>query len=469
MSTYDELINTIKSVRDRTGDPNAWQAGLAPTEVAAVITPTTRPEQLDAIVRKIRRQHANIFGAGTPESDREQGEAAEAMAGAEAALAQQNSTSSQLDMQVVTAILNAHLKAVEGREALSKLQRETETAVLTRSDLDTPAGARDFQRFLIGKLKDIRAVVLNASLDDTSKSALMAAWTSLYDASKNGADDRPPAATVPVAAPADSATQRPVDDPEAGWDPLLDSMLTDDPGLPAGNAPVPPPAGGTTAPAPATPVMPPIPSLGTGPLPGLGGLGGLGGLPLTGLEEGGRTDPALRGVGDEGLLGSHDPAPGDHPGDHDGDEDKAHEEDAPADQPDSPPAGPTAVTLPDGDTVTAASPQLAAAIKAAVGGAAIADAFHQQGITIPPPGTAVTDPVDPLQVIPGDIGILTDRHALALGHEKALLDGQIQRIATVNGPSFLGWEHPPAATASAAPPAEPHTPTPTGPAATSTT
>ena len=232
---------------------------------------------------------------------------------------------------------------------------------------------------------------------------------------------------------------------------------------------MPPPAGGTTAPAQATPVMPPIPSLGTGPLPGLGGLGGLGGLPLTGLDEAGRTDPALRGVGDEGLIGSHDPAPGDHPGDHDGDEDKAHEEDAPADQPDSPLAGPTAVTLPDGDTVTAASPQLAAAIKAAVGGAAIADAFHQQVITIPPPGTAITDPVDPLQAIPGDIGMLTDRHALALGHEKALLDGQIQRIATVNGPSFLGWEHPPAATAPAAPPAEPHTPTPTGPAATSTT
>ncbi len=40
----------------------------------------------------------------------------------------------------------------------------------TRPDLDTPAGARDFQRFLIGKPRDIRAVVMNASLDDTSKS-----------------------------------------------------------------------------------------------------------------------------------------------------------------------------------------------------------------------------------------------------------------------------------------------------------
>ena len=126
------------------------------------------------------------------------------------------------------------------------------------------------------------------------------------------------------------------------------------------------------------------------------------------------------------------------------------------------------MTLPDGETVTAASPQLAAAINAAVGGAPIADAFHQQGITIPPPGTTVTAPIDSSRVTPGDIGIFTDRHALALGHSKALLDGQIQQIATVSGPSFLGWEHPPAA-ATATAPAKTEAPAPTRPAATSTT
>ena len=93
--------------------------------------------------------------------------------------------------------MNAHLKTVEGKEALTTLQRETEAAVQTRSDLDTPVGARDFQRFLIGKLRDIRAVVMTASLDDTSKSALMAAWTSLYDASKSGPGEARPAAAAP--------------------------------------------------------------------------------------------------------------------------------------------------------------------------------------------------------------------------------------------------------------------------------
>ncbi|MCV7051694.1 DUF4226 domain-containing protein [Mycobacterium heidelbergense] len=463
MSVYDELITTIKYVRDRTGDPNAWQTGLAPDELAAVITPTTRPEQLDAILRKIRQQHADLFGAPDAASDREQGDAAEAMTNAEAALAHQNSASSQLDMQVVSAILNAHLKAVEGREALITLQRETEAAVRMRSDLDTPAGARDFQRFLIGKLKDIRAVVLNASLDDTSKSALMAAWTSLYDASKHGPDDHPPASAVPV--PADTTIQQPADDADTGWDPLLDSTLADDAGPPAGDAPGQGPAEGATVPAtPMAPAMPTIPGLGAAPVPGLGAApgsladwGAPGGLALPGRPAGSGSDPALDDP--EGLHGSRDPNPGD-----DADDGGAHDEDASANKPESPPAGPTTVTLPDGDAVTAASPQLAAAIQAAVGGAPIADAFHQQGITIPPPGTAVTAPVDPLQVVPGDVGIFTDRHALALGHEKALLDGQIQRIATVSGPSFLGWEHPPEAAASA----KPHTPTPTRPAATPT-
>src|SRR5271156_6716950 len=190
MSTYDEVLAVVRSVRDRTGDPNAWQTGLRPNEVAAVITPSTRSEQLVAIIDKIRQRHPDVFGAGTspdgaPPSGREEGEAAEAIADAEAALAHQNSASSQLDLQVISAILNAHLKTVEGREALTTLQQDTESAVHARSDLDTPAGARDFQRFLIGKLRDIRAVVASASLDNTSKSALMAAWTSLYDASKN--------------------------------------------------------------------------------------------------------------------------------------------------------------------------------------------------------------------------------------------------------------------------------------------
>jgi hypothetical protein len=256
---------------------------------------------------------------------------------------------------------------------------------------------------------------------------------------------------------------------------LLDSLVADDPGLLAGDSSEQYSTPGSTAPAtPIAPVMPSIPNFGTGPTPGLGaapgslaGWSGPGGLPLAGPQE--RTDPRLRGLDDEGLLGSENPDPTDHASRAEADnhnEDEDREEDAAADKPEQQPAGPTTVTLPDGETVTAASPQLAAAITAAAGGASVADAFHQQGITIPPPGTAVTNPIDPLQAAPGDIGMFTDRHALALGHAKALLDGQIQHIATVSGPSFLGWEHPPVAVATES--ATTHAPAPTRPAGAST-
>jgi hypothetical protein len=351
------------------------------------------------------------------------------------------------------------------------MQQELETAVKTRSDLDTPAGARDFQRFLIGKLRDIREVVATANLDDSSKAAMMAAWTSLYNASKNGSDAPPPpterrGASAPPPA-AHGGDQRPA--PPSKSDPLLDSQFLDDPGLLADGATVP------AAPAPGMPTAAPTaPSAGGGASPGGGGMSGWspsGGLPLPNLQgSGGGRDP--RAALDDGSFADPDDRESekannkrDHHDDDDDSRDDEHREPPPG-QPESPPAGPTTVTLPNGETVTAASPQLAAAIKAAASGTPIADAFQQQGMTIPAPGTAVVHPIDPLRVTPGDIGMFTDRHALALGRSQALLDGQIQHISAVAGPSFLGWQHPPtpAAQPSENAPPSTDTPTPTRPA-----
>ncbi len=384
--------------------------------------------------------------------DPEQGAAAQAIAAAEAALAQQNTASSQLDMQVIAAILNAHRETVQGGEALTALQRDIEAAVETRSDLDTPAGARDFQRFLIGKLRDIRAVVLDARLDATSKSALMAAWTSLYEASRvPRTEPDAPREQVPASKP--PAVPALADDPDSTVDLPPDALPLVDPGSTAPTT-APPPAVATPPPVP-----PSVPAIGAAP----GSLGGWG-LPLPSLQGGAGNDSALGPRDDVGWRrrGRDDPD-ADHHGEP-GHRDEPHARDASTHDPESP-AAPTTVTLPDGQTVTVASPQLAAAITAAIGGTPIADAFRQQGITIPEPGTAVTEPVDPHQLRPGDVGIFTDRHALALSRDAALLDGQIQRIASVDGPNFLGWEHPPAASAPAAAPAEPATPAPTRPAA----
>ncbi len=468
MSAYSDLLAVLKDVEGRTGDPNAWLVGLTPDEVAAVFMPGASSAQVDAIVAKIRRQHPDVFGSPAPATPGEpqRGAAAEAIATAEAALAQQDSANAQLDLQVISAILNAHARTVEGSAALTKLQQETEAAVRTRSDLDTPAGARDFQRFLIGKLRDIQAVVAAASLDDTSKSALMAAWTSLYNASKAGpgvADDR-----------RDDGR----DDQRPGpAGPYPDPLMLDGSELSAQDSPDSPGSDSPTVPTmpamPMTSAMPSIPGLGAGSVPGgsslpasVPGLNGEGGGPLSRLLGGTGREPTdldeAQSAKERALSGEpkHERDEGDN-GDRDDRGDRADSGEEPE------PFAPTTVTLPDGETVTAANPQIAAAIKAAVAGTPIADAFRQQGITLPAPGTAITNPVDPARLAPGDIGMFTDRHALAVGHTKALLDGQIQHISTVSGPSFLGWEHPPVAPAPTVPgtaPTQTERPTPTRPA-----
>ncbi len=376
----------------------------------------------------------DAVGAGHQE-----GNAADAIRNAEVALAQQNSTTAQVDLQVVTAVLNAHQKAAAGSEALTRLQRDVEGAVATRSDLDTPAGARDFQRFLIGKLRDIRAVVAGASLDDMSNSALMAAWTSLYNAGQahdsDAGDNSPPAADV--------AQTRPLAN-EPDLDPYLDD---------AAGAPYDMP--GPAAPTPTTSETPSMPGFGSGGgFPGgaaMPGLGAPGGFALPGPLPGGDESPPEL---DDALRES----------DHDDPEDDPEDSEPAAARP--APSGPTIATLPNGETLTAASPQLAAAIEAAAAGTPIAEAFQHEGITIPPPGTAVPDPVDPAQLAPGDIGMFTDHHALALGDSRALVTGQIQHISTVTGPGFLGWEHPPVPVST---PAKADPPAPTRPATAETT
>jgi len=482
MATPSDVLAAVEHVNHCTGDPKAWLTGLTPQEVTDVLTAFgASPRRLDGVISSIRQQHPDLFDQRTGEmivappsgptgrlpanpppgehaSDRQEGDAANAIRDAEAALAHQNSATAQVDLQVVTAVLNAHQKNAEGREALNRLQHDIEAAVTTRSDLDTPAGARDFQRFLIGKLRDIRAVVAKASLDDTSNSALMAAWTSLYDSAKPGpgdADEHRESAVAPAGSEAERASQ----DPPAAVDPYLDSVPVDD----SGSVPDGMPAQIPSAAMPMPPMLPSIPSFGGGGVPGGGALPGLampGGFPLAGPLPGSDGERSPKDL-DDALLEAGDPE--DQPSaDKDGDEQAHHHDAEPSAAP--PAAGPTTVTLPNGETVTAANPQLAEAIKAAAGGMPIADAFRQEGITIPPPGTSVTDPIDPARLAPGDIGMLTDRHALALGQSRALLNGQIQHISTVNGPSFLGWEHPPGPVA-AATPDRTDPPAPTRPAA----
>lgn len=433
MASYQDLLDAIARVGAATGDGRAWLAGLSGADLAVVTSPASvvSPSAIDNVLAKIRTQHRQVFGPTAPvgtETSAAEGNAAEAIRTAETSLAHQNSMSAQLDLQVITAVLNAHATHSAGKQALDGLQNDIEAAVATRTDLDTPAGARAFQRYLVGKLRDIKTVVETAGLDATSKASLAAALASLYvgatpdTAAEPAPDPTPAQSRPPEPAPAGISA-------DVGADPLTDALLPDDF--------VAPPAD------PAAAVQPPAAPM----IPPMAGIPALGGGSGTGLPAGpAPAPPALdlqppRLPTNDGADLLDDPVTDglleDDPAKSEPDE-SAGEEPAAAQADDS-----TVVHLPNGETVTAASPQLAAAITAAVAGTPIPEAFRQQGITIPAPGTAVSHPIDPVRVVAGDIGILTDRHALALGNGKAVFNNQIQPIGSVTGPSFLGWEHPP--------------------------
>jgi hypothetical protein len=476
VATYRDLLDAIARVRSVTGDPDAWKKGLTGDDVTTACNPAGPPDALGAVLAKVTAAHPEVFlsgstnGPSVPPPRTGEGAAAEAIRDAEAALAHQNTDAAHVDLQVVTAVLNAHAAHEDGLAELVALQRDIEQAVASRTDLDTPAGARQFQRFLIGKLRDIRDVVENSSLDATSKAALAAALAALYASSTPDPQGRAPVEghqSEPEPAPSEPGRRRAAaaetasgaTGPAAPWAPgpdglsaldLLDPLPPDpdwpDPWLPgppapaaaipAASLPVPPAA------AMPAPVMPP-PAMSappwTGGLPGSAPFGG--GLPMLGspsapaapLPELPKPD-ARRAPAVAEDLSEPKPDPADAPAEVTGDE--------PGDLP--PADGPdTTVDLPDGDTVAASSPELAAAIAAAVGGTPIPEAFAHQGMRIPDPGSPITAPLDPAWLTPGDIGLFTDRHAVALGNGKVLLDNRIQPLAGVSGPGFIGWQHPP--------------------------
>lgn len=104
---------------------------------------------------------------------------------------------------------------------------------------------------------------------------------------------------------------------------------------------------------------------------------------------------------------------------------------------------PTEVALPDGSTTEARSPVGAAAVRAILNGSSVSEGYAQQGVTLPPPGTPVTDPVPPAQLKAGDVGVWEDHMVMALGNKQVLVNGQVQPQESVgSGPDFLGWIDP---------------------------
>ena len=461
MATHHDLLDAIARVRAATGDPDGWKTGLSGADIAVVTNPLSPPGSFAAVLAKMIATHPAAFQTSPPAENatappaRSEGTAAEAIRDAESALGQQKTTAAQVDLRVVTAVLNAHSNHADGIGELARLQRDIEGAVASRSDLDTPAGARAFQRYLIDKMRDIRAVVETAGLDSTSKAALALALADLYAAS-----GPPPAAMESRPESTDeesrSAGESPKGRPPGGVPEPTDDERSDTDGRPGsapGNLPVADPLAGfdddpglLVPPDPVMATNPPgMPPAAMTPQAGWGGgfpsgTGFGGGMPASPLP----SVPNLLSdsLSREPLFDPLANPPRSEP------EPTVEQtpEDVDVEVPDEEPTleDATTVRLPDGEIVTAASPELAEAISAAVAGTPIPEAFDRQGITIPNPGSPVADPLTPESLIPGDIGVFTDRHAVALGNGKGLLDQQIQPLAAMSGPTFLGWQHPPA-------------------------
>ncbi len=493
MTTQDDFLGVTNHLRTHTGDAEAWMRGLSPEDIATVtLWPVPDEQALAAVVAKIRTNHPGLFdpktGAPISPTDQpatQQGETAGALRRAESGLAQQNSATAAVDLMVISAILNAHATNADGARALAALQHEIDDAVRSRTDLDTAAGARDFQRFLVGKLRQIGAIVESANLDDRSKASMATAWTALYESTQRV--DAPPSAQpdrTPAPAGSDRQDPQPTELSPYGGDLAVDPFadILGDPY--AGLEPAALPATQPVAPPQTTPPMPPAFSLPSPTVPAAAGGGspaGLPGLPtrsaLPRLDNDTGSTPIRRRTLDdltlEDLLAAEEHAMGT---DDAVDLDEAARDGAAPGDTDAPgpgeptPAPSTEVRLPNGEHVTAPTPELAGVLRAALAGTPIGQAFHDQGITIPPPGTAVTNAVDPARISAGDVAMFTDRQALALDRTRALLDGEIKPVTSIGGPSFLGWLHPPQPAASTTPNAVASNggvpPAPTRPAAT---
>ncbi|BBZ25245.1 DUF4226 domain-containing protein [Mycolicibacter hiberniae] len=424
MATRDDVLDAIERITE------AGRAGEATRVAQAALTLPLPPAGYDSVLTRLRAAYPLL-------DDQQRGRAAEAIKQAESALANQLSVTAEFDRQMVDALLQARKTTRGSRRRLDELEAEIATAA-NAWDLSTATGAREFQRFLITRLGQILSVVEEADEDDASKRALAAALTALYSSTPTDRGDRPSEQLrakppdSPVSVPADTG---PWAASEPDTDPYLDMPLDGEsqPDIPVG------PYG-----------VPPLPMS----LPGLGAEGpGMGamapamppGIPWAGLTSGvGRDDLPEQAAyrPDEMDAADESEAPPD-----DGDEE--------ASPPDPGAPGPVTVRLPDGHTTTVDDPHLAAAMQAVVDGQPVVEAFRSQGIHIPPPGTPVVAAVAAESLRPGDIGVFTDRHALAVGEDKALLDGQIHLVKNLQGPGFLGWQHPPLSAQEAAPAGEP--------------
>lgn len=395
--------------------------------------------------------------------------------------------SAQLTDEKLSELLKQVFAANEGaRDKVSAILTEIKTKQQQMApEMGDPAAVLTFTQFLDQKVGEIQKVLADAQVDAKTQAAILDA---LGDEYRNNGPDAPGGAGGEGSAAggeegdggvagaggggADLAAGGDVGaPPPGGEEPLIDPLAGMGLGGPMGMDPL-------------SALGPALAGLGSLPQAAMGG--GLGGAPLDalgpalsslgqlgGLANGGFTDkpPAETNI-EDGFTDEQAPEDAESPK---ADPDTSEPADAPEGEPtSSAPAGPEAVpashsapeeaapaaaptpgggdaalnvTMPDGQVVTAPDAQAAQVMRSVLSGTSVAEAFKQVNVDLAPPGTPVTDPVDPNTMAPTSIGRFESREpVLAMGNGKIWMDGQLQPISALGSSSdFLGWSKPPTA------------------------
>jgi hypothetical protein len=103
----------------------------------------------------------------------------------QAALSARHAAAADADRSLVEARAEAHAATVESVRRLDAIAAEIDSAVAHQAalGLDTALGAREFQKFLIAKQRDIAAVVSDAREIDAAKKAILKTLHEHYGAS----------------------------------------------------------------------------------------------------------------------------------------------------------------------------------------------------------------------------------------------------------------------------------------------
>ena len=113
------------------------------------------------------------------------GRSIEAIGERQAALARQHAAAADADHALAEALAGAHAATVDGVRRLDAIAAEIDHAVANQNalGLDTAMGAREFQKFLIGKQREILAVVSDAHQFDVAQKALLEKLSAHYTGS----------------------------------------------------------------------------------------------------------------------------------------------------------------------------------------------------------------------------------------------------------------------------------------------